>query len=159
MAFYCSMKVPFSQMKHKHKRQYCHFSAHVTFHSILNQSTHVSISPWLQGDESCDWSAFPTGNERASLRGLFKQPVTRLRSCSRTAFSRDDPTCVAYPTDVSHSSLPGPHHGGALCMQLYACAKKHWCNCHTLACNNVFSVLLWCEKMSSTTLLKTLRWR
>lgn len=63
----------------------CHFSTHLTFHSVPNQSTHISISPRLQGDESCDWSAFPAGNERASLRGLFKQRVIQLRSCSRTA--------------------------------------------------------------------------
>lgn len=42
--------------------------------------------PCLQGDENRDWSAFPARNERASLWGLFKQPLTRLPSCSRAAF-------------------------------------------------------------------------
>lgn len=53
----------------------CHVSAYLTFHSVPNHSAHISISPRLQGDESRDWSAFPAGNERASLRGLFKQHV------------------------------------------------------------------------------------
>lgn len=63
------------------------------------------------------------------------------------SLSRDDPTCVAYPADVSHSSLPGPHHGGAPCIQLYACAKNHWRNWHTFACNNVFASLFVCASM------------
>lgn len=88
------------------------FFIHATFCSILNWSTHISISPWLQGDESCDWSAFPAGNERASLRGLFKQPVTRLRSCSRTAFHVTSwpvlltrPTWVILPYPVLNSEV------------------------------------------------------
>ncbi len=74
-----------AQTQLKKTSESCHFSTHLTFHSVSNQSTHISISPQLQGDESCDWSAFPAGNERASLRGLFKQRVIQLRSCSRTA--------------------------------------------------------------------------
>ena len=51
----------------------------------LNQCTSIFIPHRLQGDERCDWSAFPAGNERASLRGLFKQQAIWLQSCSRTA--------------------------------------------------------------------------
>lgn len=90
----------------KRPSQYCHSSSHVTFHSVLNRSTHISISPRLRGDEGCDWSAFPAGNERASLRGLFKQPVTRLRSCSRTGFHVTGRP--ALPTQPTWVILPYP---------------------------------------------------
>lgn len=80
--------------------------------SVLNRSTHISISNWLQGDESCDWSAFPAGNERASLRGLFKQRVIRLQRCSRTTSHVTGQPALLNPADVSHSSLPGPHLWG-----------------------------------------------
>lgn len=78
-----------------------------TFHSTPNRSTDGSIfSPELRGDESRDWSAFPAGNERASLRGLFKQRLVRLQSCSRTA--RDSPDLLLLAWVIVPD--PGPHH-------------------------------------------------
>lgn len=61
---------------------------------------HLRFSP-LRGDENCDWSAFPAGNERASLGGLFKQRLIRLQSCSRTAFHvMAELRCLLKPTWV-----------------------------------------------------------
>lgn len=87
-------------------------------------TNHISISARLHSDESCDWSAFPAGNERASPRGLFKQQLIWLQSCSRTAFLvtsqpglLTQPTWVIVPYQV-------PHVGGVLRMQVCVWAKK-----------------------------------
>lgn len=72
---------------------------------------HLRFLP-LRGDENCDWSAFPAGNERASLGGLFKQRLIRLQSCSRTAFHVTaelrcllKPTWVIFPDQVLISEV------------------------------------------------------
>lgn len=79
-----------------------HFFTNLTFHSLSSTGPPTSLFlPQLQGDESCDWSAFPAGNERASLRGLFKQRVIWLQSCSRTAFHvMGRPALLTQPTWV-----------------------------------------------------------
>lgn len=87
---------------------------------------HLRFSP-LRGDENCDWSAFPAGNERASLGGLFKQRLIRLQSCSRTAFHVTGRTALLTQADVSHISRPGPDLRGVRCMRARECTKKHEC--------------------------------
>lgn len=52
---------------------------------------HLRFSP-LRGDENSDWSAFPAGNERASLGGLFKQSYRVVPGQPFTW----RPNCVAY---------------------------------------------------------------
>lgn len=119
------------------------------------------FTPRLQGDENPDWSAFPAGYERASLWGLFKQPLTRLPSCSRAAFH-----VTSRPASLNRLTwviIPSPAFNSKV---LLACKRVHLQRdisviVTVLACRHTdlcSGVLFWLVKHQILSLIKN-GWR
>lgn len=104
--------------------------SNVTFHSVLNRSTRASAFSSTPEVMSAVIDQLFQQEMRGHLsEACLNSLVTRLPSCSRTAFhvTEAEPALLTPAADVTHSSQPTPHLQGAPRNVDRKCSVNHLC--------------------------------